>query len=289
MPTHCSRQSGALIDSFTTICSRAPGISPAPRRPSFRWSRTAAPARWTCSTRNRNSRSVLGSLPNVSKADEEEIARHNAEIDGPLAKLNEELTHLRRPYEERLLDTNLQELPEEIRTDTRAALETAEEERNEVQEFLFKKFQEKLHVTPEEVDKVLTEADKRAGENLEEKIKTLEGYQRSFEKVQALWDVGSPPPIRLLQRGAVESPGPRVRPGFLTVLSPPRKVGCCTSSPRQGRNQRTSAGFGPLVDEPGSSAHRPRNSQSNLVPPLRQRYRRNCRQFRPARRSPNPS
>ena len=160
-------------------------------------------------------------LPNVSKADEKEIARHNAEIDGPLAKLNEELTHLRRPYEERLLDTKLQELPQEIRADTKATLETAEEERTRFQEFLFKKFQEKLDVTSEEVDKVLTEEDKRAGENLEEKIKTLEGYRRSFEKVQALWDVGSPPPIRLLQRGAVESPGPRVRPGFLTVLSPP--------------------------------------------------------------------
>ena len=160
-------------------------------------------------------------LPNVSKADEEEIARHNAEIDRPLEKLKEELTHLRRPYEERLLDTKLQELPQEIRADTKAALETAEEERNKVQEFLFKKFQEKLDVTSEEVDKVLTEEDKRAGENLEEKIKTLEGYRRSFEKVQALWDVGSPPPIRLLQRGAVESPGPRVKPGFLAVLSPP--------------------------------------------------------------------
>ena len=50
-------------------------------------------------------------LANVSKADEEEIARHNAEIDRPLEKLKEELTHLRRPYEERLLDTKLQELP----------------------------------------------------------------------------------------------------------------------------------------------------------------------------------
>ena len=162
-------------------------------------------------------------LPNVSKPDEEEIARHNAEIDRPLEKLKEELARLRHPYEERLLDTKLQELPQEIRADTKAALETAEEERNEVQEFLFKKFEEKLDVTPEEVDKVLTEDDKRAGENLQEKIKTLEGYRRSFEKVQALWDVASPPQIRLLQRGAVESPGPRVKPGFLTVLSPPGK------------------------------------------------------------------
>ena len=173
-------------------------------------------------------------LPNVSKPDEKEIARHNAEIDRPLDKLKEELARLRRPYEKRLLDTKLQELPAEIRADTKAALETAEEERNNVQEFLFKKFGEKLEVTAEEVDKVLTEEDKQAGKNLEEKIKTLGGYRRSFDKVQALWDVGSPPPIRLLQRGAVESPGPRVRPGFLTVLSPPGKSAFVRPRPVKG-------------------------------------------------------
>src|SRR6266702_5343431 len=41
-------------------------------------------------------------LADVSKAEEEEIARHNGEIDRPLAELKAQLASLRRPYAERL-------------------------------------------------------------------------------------------------------------------------------------------------------------------------------------------
>jgi hypothetical protein len=53
--------------------------------------------------------------------------------------------------------------------------------------------------------------------------------------VQALWDVGPPPAIRLLQRGSVESPGPKVEPGFLTVLSAPDKIRATRPPETQGK------------------------------------------------------
>ena len=72
----------------------------------------------------------------------------------------------------------------------------------------------------EEVEKALNKDDSAAAKKIEEQIKTHEGYKRSFDKIQALWDVGPAPKTRLLQRGAVESPGPRVTAGVPEVLWP---------------------------------------------------------------------
>lgn len=158
-------------------------------------------------------------LASVSEPDREAIESHNAEIDRPQNKLKEELANLRRPYQERLLEEKLLDLPEVIRAETKAALQTSEEERDEVQRFLVEKFKDTLQVKLEEVDKALSEEDKAAAEEIHRQIETLESYRRSFEKIQALYDVGPRPTIRLLQRGDVELPGPKVKAGFLTVLS----------------------------------------------------------------------
>jgi hypothetical protein len=64
----------------------------------------------------------------------------------------------------------------------------------------------------------VSETDKAASAKLEGQIQVLNGYRRKLEKIQALWDVGHVPTIRLLQRGSAESPGPKVTPGFLSVV-----------------------------------------------------------------------
>jgi mono/diheme cytochrome c family protein len=53
---------------------------------------------------------------------------------------------------------------------------------------------------------------------LEAKIRTTESSRRKVAKIQALYDVGSPPRSQLLLRGNEQSPGPEVQPGFLRVL-----------------------------------------------------------------------
>ena len=162
-------------------------------------------------------------LPDVAKPEQEEIDRHNAEIQKPLDKLEEELADLRMPYEDMLLDKRLEALPEEIRADVKEAVRADEEKLTDVQKYLLEKFGEKLEVTPEEVTELLekNEPHRAEQERIKSRIATLEGYRRSYGKIQALWDVGPPPATRLLQRGAVESPGPKVKPGFLEVLSRP--------------------------------------------------------------------
>ena len=160
-------------------------------------------------------------LPDVSQPDREAIERHNAEIDRPQNKLEEELAGLRRPYEESLLEEKLLQVSAEVRADVKAALQTPEEKRDEVQTYLAAKFEKLLEVKPEEVEEALGEEDREEASRIKKKIETLQGYRRSFSKIQALYDVGSPPLTRLLQRGDIESPGPRVTPGVLEVLSQP--------------------------------------------------------------------
>ncbi len=164
-------------------------------------------------------------LPGVSRAEKEEIERHNAEIDRPLAKLEEQLKTLHQPYREKLLGARLEELPENIRTETREAVATPEEERDEVQKFLASKFEEQLTIDAQELLETLSDEDRAVHNRLEQQISTLNGYRRSWDRIQALWDPAPPPRIRLLQRGEVERPGPPVEPGFLEVLSPAGESG----------------------------------------------------------------
>ncbi len=174
-------------------------------------------------------------LYTVTKTEQEEIERHNAEIDRSTKDLKKQLAAVRRPYEERLLNEKLKALPETIREETRAALDTPKEKRDEVQKFLFQKFEPMLRVPDAEVRKSLNDADRASIEKLEGQIRTWEGYRRKLEKLQALWDLGPAPNIRLLQRGSAESPGPKVEPGFLTVLSPPAKSDAVRPAVAQGK------------------------------------------------------
>jgi len=174
-------------------------------------------------------------LATVSPTEEEEIKRHNADLDKPIAELQKELNTLLKPYQERLLDAKLQTLPAEIRADTKAALDTPADKRDDVQKFLVKKFGDSLKVPPEEVDKALKELDKVAKTKIDGQIKTLNGYRRPLDKIQVLLDVWPPSTMRLLQRGNVETPGPKVQPGALTILSDPGKSDLLRPPDTQGK------------------------------------------------------
>lgn len=132
-------------------------------------------------------------LYTVPKAEQEAIEAFNKTID-------EE----RKPIEAKLLDEKLKTVPESIRADVKVALELAAEKRDDIQKYLFTKF----NSLQKDVAK-------------DPQIVTIEAKKKKLEKIQALWDVGTPPNIRLLQRGSADAPGPRVTPGFLGILSKP--------------------------------------------------------------------
>src|SRR5439155_6085411 len=109
------------------------------------------------------------------------------------------------------------------------------EKRDDIQKYLFGKFGASLQVSDAEMAKRLTEADKAAADKLEAQIRTWNGYRRTLDKLQALWDVGVPPSIRLLQRGSADSPGPRVKPGFPEVMCAAGSTDAIRPKEAQGR------------------------------------------------------
>ncbi|MEW5980008.1 MAG: DUF1553 domain-containing protein [Acidobacteriota bacterium] len=218
---HVAEKVSSSLLGLTVHCARCHShkYDPIPQRDYYRFLSIFAPAynpwNWI-QPKNRV-------MATVSPADEAEIKRHNAELDKPIAQLQKELDTLLKPYQERLLDEKLQTLPVEIRSETKMALQTAEDKRDDVQKLLVKKFGQRLIVKPEEVEKALKQADAEAKAKIDQQMKTLNSYRRPLEKIQVLLDAGPPSTMRLLQRGNVEMPGPKVQPGALTVLSEPGK------------------------------------------------------------------
>src|SRR5262249_1254573 len=98
-------------------------------------------------------------LNDVSAREKEVIDRHNGEIDRQLACLGQQIAAVRQPYEKRLFEAKLAALPEAIRADTAAALQTPAAKRNAVQKYLVDKLGPALAVPPEEVSSSLSEAD----------------------------------------------------------------------------------------------------------------------------------
>jgi mono/diheme cytochrome c family protein len=182
-------------------------------------------------------------LPDVPKGEQEKIEKHNAEIDGQVKELDTQRTRLRKPYEEKLLDAKLLAVSAEVRMETKAALAAPKEQRDTVQQFLVTKFGKQLEIKPEEIDKALSDADRDTNARLDQQIKTLNGYRRTYQKIQALWDVGQPPVARLLERGVVENPGPRVTPGIPEVLRPPGETDVTRPAAEQGQTSGSRLAF----------------------------------------------
>jgi hypothetical protein len=117
------------------------------------------------------------------------------------------------------LEAKLATIPEPIRADTKAALATPADRRNEVQKYLAGKFEPLLKVKPDEVTAALSPADRATQGDLTGQIAAANRRRRSFDRIQALYDVGPPPPTYLLKRGNHDTPGAEVQPGFLSVLN----------------------------------------------------------------------
>ncbi len=157
-------------------------------------------------------------LPDVSSAQKQEIDQRNAEIDKQIAELNQQLAAIRSSARQKLFDAKLAQVPEAIRQDTRTAIETPAEKRNEIQKYLADKLGPQLSVQPAEIAAALDETARSDVAQREGKIGSLNGMRRSYGKIQALWDVGPAPPAYLYRRGGYEFPGAALQPGFPAVL-----------------------------------------------------------------------
>jgi hypothetical protein len=158
-------------------------------------------------------------LADVSPAEKQEIDRKNADIDRQVAELKGQLDEIRQPVRQKLFEAKLATLPEPIRQDTRSAVETPADKRNEVQKYLAEKLGALVAVKPDEVAAALDETQKGTVAQRERQIGDLTGARQSYGKIQALWDVGPAPAVYLYRRGGYETPGAPVEAGFPAVLT----------------------------------------------------------------------
>jgi hypothetical protein len=139
----------------------------------------------------------------------------------------EEIECRNRSLESDLRAEMLKTIPEAIRADVRTAFDTAADKRTEVQKYLFNKF----------------------NPGLQKDLLAHPDY-RKLEKIQALWDNGEPPKIRLLQRGSADAPGPRVTPGFFEVLTPEGRRDARRPARAQGKTSGIRLAFAEWLTSP---------------------------------------
>jgi hypothetical protein len=193
-------------------------------------------------------------LPDVSPAEQAAIQRHNSAVDRQVEILKKQLWDLHRPYEARLREAKLRTVSEPVRADTKTALQTEPEKRNEIQKYLAQKFEPVLRVTPEEVTAALSPTDRATAGKLNDQVAALNQRRRSFGKLQALYDVGPPPPTYLLKRGNHDKPGQEVQAGFISVLSDPARSPATFLGPPSGSTSGRRTALARWLTEPNSRA-----------------------------------
>ena len=175
----------------------------------------------------------------VAEPERARIEEHNKSVDAEVAKIDVKIEDILTPYRAKLLDTKLEAAPEPVRADLKAALAFDAKKRDEVQKYLVEKFGALAKIDDAEVDGALGKADAATVAELRAEVTSWKGFRRELSPVYALWDGGQELPVmRLLQRGSVDSPGPRVEPGFLSVLCP--EGDDCKAEPSSNRVGDTS-------------------------------------------------
>ena len=157
-------------------------------------------------------------LPALSAASKAEIDRHNAEIEKEIAALSKRADDIREVCRKRLRRAKLAEVAAEVRDAVREAFEIEVQKRTPKQQSLVQRYAAQLEVAKEAVEEGLTADEKREVKELDVKVVKAKERTRTHGWVQAVYDVGLPPPTHLLKRGDYTRPGREVDPGFLAVL-----------------------------------------------------------------------
>ena len=157
-------------------------------------------------------------LYTVSPSEKARIDGRSRDLDAAKNKRKS----IRDGYRKQLFEQKLQTIAEDRRDAVKAAIESQDRKQTEQEKALVVEFKATLAVSDSEITKILTEADTKTLEELQSQIRKTQNNLalQKVEKIQALWDVGKRPTIRVLHRGDVDFAGPIVEPGFLSVLNP---------------------------------------------------------------------
>ena len=158
-------------------------------------------------------------LPDVSPAEQAEISAANTELDRRIAEEQAKISAIEAPYIDAALDVKLSAIPEPIRADTKASIQTPAEKRSEVQKYLTDKFAQVLALKPEDWASSVSAEDQALLAECRRRIEDIGKGKRGWNRLPVLYDVGPPSPTYLLRRGDHLTPASEVEPGFLSVFA----------------------------------------------------------------------
>ena len=187
-------------------------------------------------------------LFNVSRSEKAEIDRLSVAV----REARQRRDALRKGYRDRLESEKTGALPKGVRVDLKAALAAPASKRSTAQQELVSKYGKRIMVSEAEVAAAFSDTDQQTLATLQLQIKNIASQLsgRDIEVIQALWDVGSPPQMRVLQRGDVKFAGPVVEPGFLTVLSSPNRSPAVPSPRAVGNTTGLRLAFAEWLTDP---------------------------------------
>lgn len=175
-------------------------------------------------------------LADVSPLARAAIDKRNAEIDQQVAESTKADAALRQQVRKRVCESRFDALMDEtdksvVRSPAfrrfieasclMAGLQTAEfEPLNDAEKSVAKKHEAAFKVSDADIDTALTESEKATLKSNAEQRSSLAAQKKSYGVIQALWDVGTPPPSHVHRRGNVKAHGVLVQPGFPEILQP---------------------------------------------------------------------
>ena len=157
-------------------------------------------------------------LPYVSTPERESWEEHNGRIQAEIDSRKKSLDEKAETATKTLVAARIAVIPEALRGDVQAMLDTPPGQRNAVQNYLAEKFEKNLRVNREDLLKADVDFKKFSDET-NQQVGGLEGRKRPEPKIRALWDRGEPSPTYIYRRGDFLSPAKLVGPGVPSVLT----------------------------------------------------------------------
>jgi uncharacterized protein YoxC len=142
-----------------------------------------------------------------------------ADIDKRIEEVKSQIKSIQKPTREQLLREKYKKLPQDVQI----ALMTPKEQRTEAQKLQVEQVNYSIGVADPEIDKALSEEDRKKIEPLRKEIDGLEKSKPTpLPVAQGVMELGgTPPPSHFLHQGSTQSKGSEMTPGSLSVLSKP--------------------------------------------------------------------
>ena len=154
-------------------------------------------------------------LPLALDAERKATALENAPIEDELKKIQAQIDLVVAPFRQQAITEHLSTLPEAVRNDLRAALDTPPEKRTDLHKYLVEKF--KFEVTEKELEKTYPDLRART-QKLHAELEAERDKLKPEPHVRVLTDNPEPSVSYLLRRGDPVSYGEAVEAGVPAVL-----------------------------------------------------------------------